>query len=171
MQWEFPSGNAEVSAQVYEEGAPVLADSALPQAMNLHLCVCCSGDKQSNGSHCKLWCAFLTTGSRPCTTGGYSFSLPPHSYQGMVKTLHVCTIQNHCVSTQIPSRQQWVCIWIKALGPGQSWLPPARARELLPSQPATWEPFFPLMISALQQEGSLNLTRKVFEVLPKPDLY
>lgn len=75
MQWEFPSGNAEVSAQVYEEGAPVLADSALPQAMNLHLRVCCTGDKQSNGSHCKLWCAFLTTGSRPCTVCGSNWGL------------------------------------------------------------------------------------------------
>lgn len=54
MQWEFPSGNAAVSAQVYEEGAPVLADSALPQAMNLHLRVSCNGDKQSNDSPCEL---------------------------------------------------------------------------------------------------------------------
>lgn len=125
------------------------------------------------------WWALLTTASRPRRVYGSNWGLHPSlplipitgCLSQIVKILDVCTIQNHCTCTQTHPGSNELVFGPRQTGPGQSWLPLPRARELLPSQPATWEPFFPLMISALQQEGSLNLTRKVFEVLPKPDLY
>lgn len=80
----------------------------------------------------------------------------------MVKTLDVCTVQNHCISTQIPSRHQWACVWIKEDGPWQG-----HRVSAFPELPLAWAGNCCPLSLQLENPFSINdfsfATRKSFE--------
>lgn len=123
--------------------------SALPQAMNLHLRVCC------NGNSAQLWQSSPTTfftsqtemlkwcrvqGSESHSVAAFLFSHT--AFKGLPVTDG--KKQNHHISPQIPSSWQWACVWSEADSrcraarwclptQGTSWLPRPWGRELPPS--------------------------------------
>lgn len=73
---------------------------------------------------------------------------------------------------QIPRREQWAGVGSRKMGPGSHRVPAtAMGQGTAALSACNFRMLFSINISALQQESPLNLTRKVFEVLPKPDLY